>query len=595
MSPSKKYVYSLLALLLVLIVSGLWILNFKNEAIRHGLQWQIGSSQQYEIEVDSYFDFAMSAGNDQQSMTVKMAADLEFQTIDIGPHFVTVGMRFSAMDMRISGARDATMNTELTHPFRVLFTANGMPNKFEFPEFIAAEYRIIIENLVRMFQINMQDTETWTSSEENSAGRYKANYTRSSPSQVTKKKQHYLTANSKSNTNLGISAISSHEVIEFNNGSDWIAKMTLDETVSSSDPSGLAMNVSNNASLSLKKITGSVKKEQWQFLKADTPSVNYEPKETNKDSVSLEEATLEIQATIARLDAATDGRSRFIYKLRDLLLLDTELPFLIIKTLRTQALSQRTKADLYLSLESAGTPAAQAALTSVIKDTSWSQVDAMRAIVALAGIDKPTDETFTQLWAVANTQLTGELASTAALALGSLGQTLPDGDGSLTSLVSDLFNGATSAFDTHQQASFLHAVGNTADSNTSTLTNTFAYLSHAEPEVRAAAAKTIGRLGPDQVANELMSQLAQEENSIVRASVTEALTSWTEPSPEAVKTIRNDIFNEKDDTVRYNMAKFLGQNIQKYPQNKKILEKVLESEQSKRVRQIIIENFYPKK
>jgi len=92
--------------------------------------------------------------------------------------------------------------------------------------------------------------------------------------------------------------------------------------------------------------------------------------------------------------------------------------------MRTQDFSDRTRADLYLAFELAGSPEAQAALASVLAEPSWSAQDGMRAIVALGGVKNPTADTLAALWNTAVGGQSGDgyehLPGTAALAPGNL-------------------------------------------------------------------------------------------------------------------------------------------------------------------------------
>lgn len=314
-------------------------------------------------------------------------------------------------------------------------------------------------------------------------------------------------------------------------------------------------------------------------------------------AISRDEAERQLRVAVTELDAAAKGRSIFIHSLRDLLLVDGEMPFVLLELMKTQQLSDRTRADLYLVFELAGSPEAQAALTSVFTDQSWSRDDGMRAIVALGGVANPTEDSLAALWGTAHSALMGDdrddLPSTAALALGSLGRGLhTEQDTNYSSLRSGLLDGASSAADTHQRAVFLHALGNTGDPDPSMRSNIVPFLNDSAPEVRAAAAKTLGRLGTSQVADQLLQSFEHEQNDVVRGSITEALASWEDPSLPAVKSVRAAIRDERDENVRYNMALLLGKSMETFPENRIVLEQLLGGEQSKRIRQQVAEMLY---
>ncbi len=567
----------------------------KKVVIANNLQWRAGSVQQYDVLVDSSFEMTMPGASSGQSMAVKVDAVLDYKTLEVSPAEVLVGMRFSAMEMMVGGVTEAAVNLSLTQPFRVGFVANGFPRSFEFPATLMAEHREVIENLVRMFQLVIEDGDAWVVEESNASGHYEAAYTRSSPSSLLKKKQRFLSSTSSMSTS--VPDVVSEETIRIDVNNDWIAEMTLEETISSKDLNGLSVVVNNHASLKLRDRQTVAAAVKWDFASTLEPTVSSKQVAANMPTLSREEAERKLRADITALDAAVEGRRPLIHSLKDLLLVDGEMPFVLLEFMKTQQLSDRTRADLYLALELAGSPQAQAALTSIFTDQSWSRVDGMRAIVALGGVKNPTEDTLAALWGTAYSPLMGDgrddLPGTAALALGSLGRNLHTKQGTdYFSLRSGLLDGASSASDTHQRAVFLHALGNTGDPDPSMLNNIVPFLDDSAPEVRAAAARTLGRLGTSQVADQLLQSFEHEQNDVVRGSITEALTSWEDPSLAAIKSVRAAISDERDNNVRYNMALLLGNSMETFPENRIVLEQLLAGEQSKRIRQQVAEMLF---
>ena len=590
------------AFLLVVIGTFLWfgrsneettVAEHPNDKAANQLQWRVGSSQQYDILVNSSFVMTMPGASSGQSMAVKVDGILEFRTLEVSPVEVLVGMRFSSMEMMIAGVSDMAANQSLTQPFRVRIAANGPPRSFEFPAAFAGEQREVIENLVRMFQLTIEHGDAWVVQESNASGSYEAAYTRHSPSTLVKKKMRYIESAAATDP----PEVVSEESIRIDVNKDWITAMTIEETVTSNDLSGPSVVVKNYASLNLRARLTAGKAVKWNFVSSLSPAVTSKQAAATRPAISLEEAELKLRASVSALDAAIEGRSIFIHNLRDLLLVDGEMPLILLELMKTQQLSDRTRADLYLVFELAGNPQAQAALTSVLTDQSWSRSDGLRAIVALGGVTSPTKDTLNALWSTAHTTLMGEgrddLPSTAALALGSIGRGLQSNqDASYSSLRSGLLDGASSATDNHQRAVFLHAIGNTADPDPSLQNNIVPFLNDSVPEVRAAAARTLGRLGTDQVADQLLQSLEHEQNDVVRGSLTEALSSWEAPTLTAIQSVRSVIQDERDENVRYNMALLLGNSMETFPENRKILEQLLAVEQSKRVRQQVAELLY---
>ena len=566
----------------------------KSTTVANKLQWRAGRSQTYDVLVDSSFVMTMPGASSGQEISVNIDAILDYQTLEVKPSEVIVGMRFSSMEMKISGVTEEAVNDALTQPFRVHIAPNGLPVSFEFPAAVAAEHREIIENFIRMFQLAIEDGKSWVVQEANSSGNYEAAYTRNSPTMLLKEKQRFLSSSSSVSDTLPV--LESQETIRIDGNNDWISDMELDESFSSKDQNGPSVVVTNHASLMLRNTKTATSSASWDFVSSMGASANTQLANT-KPAISRAEAERRLRADIAKLDKVKEGRSLLIHSLRNLLLANDEMPFVLLDYMKTEQLSDRTRADLYLALELAGSPQAQAALTSVFTDQNWSFVDAMRAIVALSGVAKPTDDAVSALWDTAYISADGterdELPGTAALALGTLGRNMnKEQDDQYFSLRSGLINGVSSAADTHQRAVYLHALGNTGDPDPTIRNNITPFLNDSAPEVRSAAARTLGRLGSAEVADQLLQSFEQEQNDVVRSSITEALSSWENPTQEAITTIKNAISNEHDENVRYNMAVLLGNSMDKFPENRKVLETLLAKEQSKRIRQQVAEMLF---
>jgi HEAT repeat protein len=134
----------------------------------------------------------------------------------------------------------------------------------------------------------------------------------------------------------------------------------------------------------------------------------------------------------------------------------------------------------------------------------------------------------------------------------------------------------------------VQALGSTTDP--SLQSDIIPLLNDPAPGIRSAAAQTLGRLGTDDVvAEQLMLRFEQESNNTVRGAIADALVSWESPSPAAMASIRVAIRLEPDEDARYNMARFLANNLAEFPENRIVLENLLRSEQSQRIRQQISE------
>ncbi|MEX1033125.1 MAG: HEAT repeat domain-containing protein [Cellvibrionaceae bacterium] len=557
------------------------------------LRWREGARQQYQVRFDSFMQMNMAGGNAGQGMHVQMHALLNLQTLEVEPSGdAQVGMRLADVQLQVNGESDQATNQAMGAAFRVHYTAGGIPESFEFPAQVTAQDRDMLENLVRTFQVTMDEGHSWVARELNASGSFEAAYRRTAPSQVEKTKRDF--SGMPSAEMLAGATIESRETIHLDPQRDWITEMVVSEILQTQGQGGNpAMVINNHASLKLQPIAQAVDVDNWNFVAAAAPA---EDSPAPVPAISPAEARRQILAALPQLDAITHGRITWIHRLRDLLRVDESLPAVLLEQLKTETLSDRTRADLYLAFELAGTEAAQTALVSVLHDQVWSSRDAMRAIVALAGVDEPSAETIEALWNTAQTGATTgdqqQLASTATFALGSIGNTLhaadnPGYSGLRDQLLSSAFASSGSDYYAEQRTNYVHALGNTRDA--SLATDLLNFLEDDAPEVRRAAALSLGMVGTDQAGEELISHFEQERNSQVRGAIAESLASWTQPSQSAVTTIRSAIHTERDENTRLGMARFLATNLDTFPENRETLQQLLRTEQSKRIRQSVAE------
>lgn len=554
------------------------------------LQWRVGSSQRYDVRVDSSMQISPSAANAAQNLNVRVNGTLDWLTLEAAPDTASVGLRLSLVELRVAGSSDEATNRALTAPFRVRFATTGLPEAFEFPADVSAENRLILENLVRMFQVTMQSGDDWVAQESNAAGSYEAVYRRTTPSRVEKTKRDFV--GDPSAPIYAGADIASSEVFSTDAAYDWLAGMTIEETIRTQGRGAPALEITNHATLELRPAAqAAATADTWTFAAAPAPPAGAATQPTVPNLLP-EEAQRQIVAQVEALDSAVEGRTSIIHRLRDLLRVDAGLPAAVLALMQTESLTDRTRADLYLAFELAGTEPAQAALTSVIGNPAWSIRDSMRAIVALGGVAQPSPDTIEALWLTAqgspSTDDGRQLASTATFALGSLGNTLntaQDPDYSL--LRSRLLGGALGGGSIEERANFVRAIGNTRDA--SLTGNVVVMLDDPSPEVRRAAALSLGLLDTNQAAAQLISRFDRERDSEVRGAIAESLVNWTAPTASAMATIRAGLGTELDENTRYNMAHFLSQNLREFPENRSVLQALLRTEPSRRIRQSVAE------
>ena len=77
-----------------------------------------------------------------------------------------------------------------------------------------------------------------------------------------------------------------------------------------------------------------------------------------------------------------------------------------------------------------------------------------------------------------------------------------------------------------------------------------------------------------------------------RAAIANALVSWEHASADANESVLVAIRQERDEDARYNMARFLAHNLETFPENRRLLQDLMRSEQSDRIRTQVAEMIF---
>ena len=556
------------------------------------LTWRVGTLQKYTVEVNSSMDMQADAQLQVPALEVDIAGTLTLRTLEVDNNSALAGFRFSDVNMAVAGSSDDAVNQALQQPFRVQYSLTGAPISFEFPTSVIAEHRLIIENLIRMFQVNLQIGETWLVEEQSPLGRYEAQYEHVTPTQIKKSKRSFI--GSREQPMLTGATITSTETVEIDRQRDWIHKMTSAETLVTNNIAGPALTITNKSTLSLVASGTTTEKTEpvgtWAFITAPPPrpEINNDLSDT---TLTPEEAERQLRLKINTLQQTADGRIRVIHRLRDLLMVNALQPEILLQNMQRLKLSDRTRADLYLALELAGTNEAQSALVSIILSDAWDHRDTVRAIVALGGVADPQQETINALWQVVQTDYENDvyqLSSTATFALGSLGKTMNQSkDAGYPDLQTRLMDGAMAGATSQTRVNHIHALGNTQDATMAP--DLVILMQDKSPSIRKATALSLNAMGADSVASQLITLLPNESNGSVRGAIAEALAGWTTPDQNAITIVTSLMFSEKDENARLNMARFLGANLKAFPDNEISLRQLLRVEPSKHIKQTIAE------
>lgn len=550
------------------------------------IRWETGITQHYTFNMESSMRMQAAADAAAQVIPVSLSGRLTLHTLESTPDSVLNGVQLSAIQSSIAGQNDLVAIEALQTAFRVRYENGAVPTTLEFPMSIDEESRSILASLLKTFQITFPESsgEQWTAAETNTSGNYSADYQRSGLDGVAKSK-HSLSAH-QGNPMLANASISSSETIRIDAKKNWIVLMTVDESVKSAGGDGPVIDIKNHATLELdRSVMATASSENWNFTatEAARQSVSEKTSVSETPGMSAGEARSQLLAELPRLDTATSGRTVHIHRLRDLLRIDAALPAKLVAEMATGDFTDRTRADLYLALELAGTPAAQAALTSIMSDISWSLKDGVRAIIALGGVANPDPDAVIALWETTET-VDEQLASTALFALGSIGNTLHSADNPDYPILRDsLLGNAYGSAEPDQRADYISALGNTRDQ--ALAGDIASMLGDANPTVRRAAALSLGQLGTTDTVATLIDTLAQENNGKVRSAIVDSLTQLPDTDNSNTSVIASAIQGEPDESARFAMAGYLGKHVTPDTNYESLLQDLIRKEPSRRVRQ----------
>ena len=237
------------------------------------------------------------------------------------------------------------------------------------------------------------------------------------------------------------------------------------------------------------------------------------------------------------------------------------------------------------SLELAGTPEAQKALTSIMNDSQHTDTNRTRAIVAANGLKKPTPHLLSSLWSMhqkgqGSQATTGQKsrASTALLALGAI-QKANKKASQLKQQIRSQLQGALARSQTAvQKRTSLIAIQNTSDDYFALIVKP--YLADTSPLVREAAAKALAKMTHSSGSTWLAQQLLQERVPLVQSTIVEGLLRKKAYYASVNKWIYTHLSRQSPLTLRTASIHYLGRSMKANPQNKVFLAKFGRQESS---------------
>lgn len=225
-------------------------------------------------------------------------------------------------------------------------------------------------------------------------------------------------------------------------------------------------------------------------------------------------------------------------------------------------------------LEKIGSADAQSALSTIMKDKDIIETNRIRAIVALNGVEKPSDHTVDTLInqaAIRDNKDDNIIANTSLLALGSAGYKLMDKTDKYNEIQAYFENALNN--DSINRRTTLLSIGNTADKYF--YNKVSPYLKDNNPENRAAAVYAVSSINMNEFMGNVESFLQNEKENSVRAEVYSAFALSRHPTEQMTNIIKENFYKESKQS-QTNMITYLKNNINK-PTSAALLEEILNS------------------
>jgi hypothetical protein len=315
------------------------------------------------------------------------------------------------------------------------------------------------------------------------------------------------------------------------------------------------------------------------------PDVEAEPEAPAVPGPRVADPAAELARLLAALDA-TGGASRSdAHGIRDLAAACPGTAGRVVEAIAGGRLDDGAVAALLNALELAGTPEAQAALGAVLDDQGFGRVNRLRAAIALGGVAEPTPEALDSLWRTSErreTREASEIADTALLALGALAPNARGADEAVGPVEARLQGRLAAARDEDERGILLGALGNAR--NRALAPAALPYLDDASAYVRASAADALGNMPGRETGSRLVERLRTEGDPRVRKALAASLARTEEPAAAALEAVEAMVLDEETAATRLEMARFLGENLERHPSSRATLEQLLKKDRSASVR-----------
>ena len=156
------------------------------------LRFEPGAMQSYGLTLVT--DVRMQVGGDEAtSFRQDVSGTLHLRVFDATAEGVELGFQLDPVRYEVARQRDPGIEARLALPFFARFSPTGEPQAFHLPIGIEPAEAMLLEEIVRTFQVTVADGDasSWTAEESHATGRYRAEYERGAGEAILKRKAGY--------------------------------------------------------------------------------------------------------------------------------------------------------------------------------------------------------------------------------------------------------------------------------------------------------------------------------------------------------------------------------------------------------------------
>ncbi|EIJ43692.1 hypothetical protein BegalDRAFT_2859 [Beggiatoa alba B18LD] len=596
------------------------------------LQWRWHEGDQQIYRYNSTFQVKnqsdMAGKTTETVTTVVLEGLLNMRVFQRTDQEISVGFQLSPLHFRIAEKSIASFEKLLGQFFIVVFSLEGKPIRFHFPQTIAENNQPLVTELIQSVQaiIPTGIATQWQSLEQHNTGTYSAKYQRR-VNEIEKHKTAYTELKALSQfSNFSSPEIEMNIEIEQSNirftpakQQSWLATFHAEERLrfyASSSPKE-TMNVSSHVlQLTLTDEKPDLQLAIWQA----NNDINQVIQAFNQQSgdvqdvlvdlelqqlrnrfagVSFNDLTTDLVLAVLNQQATTVTMQHF-YDLSDYLRAYPEKSGDVLTALQGQeAIPLEASALLIGALNMAGTSEGQTVLANImtqIQDNHSPYI--LQAMATTAQVANPSETLVNALWQRAEQQ--DAIAGVALEVLGGTAKHLLEVGNiqaaeQITKQLTLHLNNTQTATITPSETtppttlSLLRALGNSGHPDVFSII--VPYITSADAEARLLAYRSLRHAQDAESLKALINALSQETDVEARRQAVLTLTE-RQDSTQAVNPICDLLAKEPEIDVRAEMLRFLGRHKADNPRVLNVLQQQLTRESSRDMKKAIYQAIY---